>query len=187
LAWLSELAAVSDHDGNAGLAGLGADCLHGVEDAEALISDLTEDGVLAIKMGEGGEAEEELGAVGVGASVGHGEDTLTGVLSVEVLVSELGAVDGLATSAVAAGEVTALGHELRDDSVVGAALEVEGLAGLAHTLLTSAERSEVVSALGGVVEEVDDDATSGLTAAKNAEGKKKSPKSATSLAALHLA
>jgi hypothetical protein len=38
--------------------------------------------------------------VRVGAGVGHGEDTGAGVLELEVLVLELLAVDGLATSAL---------------------------------------------------------------------------------------
>lgn len=57
------------------------------------------------------------------------------MLLLEVLISELLAVDGLATGAVAAGEVTALNHELGDDAVEGAALEVEGLARAASALL----------------------------------------------------
>ena len=53
-------------------------------------------------------ANEELGSVGVGTSVGHGEQSWAGVLQLEVLVSELLAVDGLATSAVVVGEVSSL-------------------------------------------------------------------------------
>jgi len=41
-----------------------------------------------------------LAAVGVGASVGHRENTGAGVLELEVLIGKLVAVDGLATSAV---------------------------------------------------------------------------------------
>ena len=47
------------------------------------------------------------------------------MLELEVLIGELGAVDGLATSAVVVGEVTALQHELGDDTA-----EVSGLVGL---------------------------------------------------------
>jgi hypothetical protein len=42
--------------------------------------------------------------------------TGAGVLQGEVLVGELGAVDGLAASAVVVGEVTALAHEVLDDT-----------------------------------------------------------------------
>lgn len=37
--------------------------------------------------------DEELGAVGVGTSVGHGKEALLGVLELEVLVGELLTVD----------------------------------------------------------------------------------------------
>jgi hypothetical protein len=53
-------------------------------------------------------AKEELAAVGVRAAVGHGQDARAGVLQLEVLVTELTAVDGLATSAVEVLEVTTL-------------------------------------------------------------------------------
>jgi hypothetical protein len=38
--------------------------------------------------------------------VGHGQDAWAGVLELEVLIRELGPVDGLAASAIAGGEVT---------------------------------------------------------------------------------
>ena len=57
-------------------------------------------------------------------------------------------VDRLPSSAIARGEVATLAHEAGDDAVEGAALVVEGLAGLAHTLLTSAEATEVLGSLG---------------------------------------
>jgi hypothetical protein len=41
----------------------------------------------------GGGSDEELGAVGVLSSIGHGEETLLGVLQLEVLIWELVAVD----------------------------------------------------------------------------------------------
>lgn len=53
-------------------------------------------------------ADEELRTVGVGTSVSHRQNTGAGVLQGEVLVLELVAVDGLATSAIVVGEVTAL-------------------------------------------------------------------------------
>lgn len=94
--------------------------------------------------------------VRVGAGVGHGENTGTGVLELEVLIGEGLAVDGLATSTVVSGEVTTLEHELGDHTV-------EGGAGIAEALLTGAESAEVLSCLGNVIaEQLHDDAASGL-------------------------
>lgn len=53
-------------------------------------------------------ADEELGAVGVWSSVGHGQGARFGVLQGEVLIFKLVAVDGLPTSSVVVGEVTSL-------------------------------------------------------------------------------
>lgn len=74
--------------------------------------------------------DEELGAVGILASVGHGKKTRLGVLKLEVLVYDINrsvtialyilislrtceflSVDGLSASAVVLGEVTTLKHE----------------------------------------------------------------------------
>lgn len=55
-----------------------------------------------------GSADEELGAVRVGAGVGHGQDAGPRVLQDEVLVGKLLPVNGFATSAVVARKVTTL-------------------------------------------------------------------------------
>ena len=62
----------------------------------------------------------------------------------KVLVGELGAVDGLASAAVTAGEVTALEHEPRDHTVKLGALEVKGHARISIALLARAEGAKVV-------------------------------------------
>ena len=113
--------------------------LNGADDLHSL-NDLAKDDVLAIEPRGGDGGDEELRAVGVGTSVGHREEAGASVLELEVLILELGAVDGLATSAVALGEVTTLEHEVLDDAVEGRALVVEGLAGLAHALLTCVKK-----------------------------------------------
>ena len=77
----------------------GAHGLDGLDGVHAL-GHGTEHDVLAVEPGGLDGAEEELGAVGVGAGVGHGEDAGAGVLEDEVLVRELGAVDGLAAGAL---------------------------------------------------------------------------------------
>lgn len=111
----------------------------------------------------------------------------------ERLVVKLGAVDGLATSAIALGKVTTLqfsnvllascasqdvvihfararataylDHELLDDAVEDGALVVQRLARLADALLTSAEGAEVLGRLGDEVRvELHGHAASGLAA-----------------------
>lgn len=49
--------------------------------------------VVVVNVRGGGGSDEELGAVGVLSSVGHGHETLFGVLELEVLVRELSTVD----------------------------------------------------------------------------------------------
>lgn len=87
------------------------------------------------------------GSSRVGAGVGHGQETWSCVLLLEVLIAELLSVDRLASSAlgicqtlacfssltawnrtyVAASEVTTLKHELRNDSMELAALVSEAV------------------------------------------------------------
>lgn len=47
------------------------------------------------------------------------------MLELEILVGELGAIDGLAAGAIALGEVTTLDHEALDDTVEGGAFIAE--------------------------------------------------------------
>ena len=68
--------------------------------------------MLSIKPLGLGSAEEELASIGVGASIGHGENSRSSVLQGEVLILELVAVDGLATSSVVVGEVTTLNKKI---------------------------------------------------------------------------
>ena len=146
-----------------GTSGGGTDGLKSAEDVVGIVRDLAEDDVLAVEMGGGSEAEEELGAVGVWAGVGHGEDTSASVSVGEVLIVELAAVDGLATSSVTSGEVAALGHEAWDDTVELGSLEVEVLALSTHASLAGAESAEVLSGLRGVLGvKGDGDSSSGL-------------------------
>lgn len=132
-----------------------------VDDLEAL-EDLAEDNVLSVEPGGDGGGDEELRAVGVFSGVGHAcrkmfvnnpflyvclmmsqltQKVLLGVLQLEVLIRELVAVDALAASAIALGEVTALDHELLDDTVeVGALIAVALLAGSKGTEVLSSLR-----------------------------------------------
>lgn len=73
------------------------------------------------------------------------------------------AVDGLATGAVATGEVTTLEHELGDDTV-------ELGAGVTEAVLASAESTEVLGGLGDDVSaQLHDDAANGLLVDGNIE------------------
>ena len=100
----------------------------------------SENDVFTIQPGCLSGTQEKLRTVGVGASVGHGENSWTGVLQREVLVFELVSVDGFSTSSVVVGEVSALTHEVGDDSVEGGSLESE-------TLFSGAKTTEVFSCL----------------------------------------
>ena len=68
------------------------------------------------------------------------QKVLLGVLQLEVLIRELVAVDALAASAVALGEVTTLDHELLDNTVEAGAL-------VAVALLAGSKGTEVLSSL----------------------------------------
>jgi len=158
-----ELTAVGDDDGAASGTGLSTLLLDSLDDIHTL-DDLTEDDVLAIEPAGDDSGDEELTAVGVGTSVGHGKKSGLGVTHLEVLILELVAIDGLTTSAVATSEITTLKHEVGDHTVERAALVAEGLAGAANTLLTSAEAAEVLSGLGhDIAVELEDDTASRST------------------------
>lgn len=100
-----------------------------------------ENDVLVVQPAGLNSGDEELASVGVGASIGHGHDARSSVLQLEVLVSKLAAIDGLATSAVVVGEVATLAHEVGNDAVEDAAL-------VTKALLSSAQSTEVLSGLG---------------------------------------
>ena len=118
----------------------------------------------------GREAEEELGAIGVRSSVGHGEDTSSSVLVGEVFVVKSSTVDGLTATAITSREVASLGHETGNDAMELGTLEVEGLSALTNTLLASAESSEVLSSLWSVLGvEVNDDSAYALAADRHIE------------------
>ena len=76
------------------------------------LNDLSEHNMLLVKPAARHEGDEELGAVGVGASISHRKKVWLGVLHSEVLVSKLFTIDGLASSAVVLGEVSSLSHEV---------------------------------------------------------------------------
>ena len=106
---------------------------------------LTKHDMLVVEVWCGHSGDEELGAVGVGASVGHGQQARLGVSALEVLIPELAAIDGLTPSAVVLAKVTTLDHKLGNDAVEGGVLVVKGLlCGQAQPLLSSAQRTKVL-------------------------------------------
>jgi len=116
--------------------------------------DFTENDVLAIKPRSHHRGDEELGSVGVGPSIGHGQKARLSVLQLEVLIAKFIAIDRSTTSAVVGGEITALKHEPRDHAV-------EGGIRVTITLLTSREHSEVLCGLGNdTVVQCENDSTS---------------------------
>jgi len=129
-----------------------ASLLESIDDFHRLaISDFTEDDMLAIEPRGDDGGDEELGAIGVGTSIGHGQQARLGVGLLEVLIGEFLTVDGLAASTVATSEVTTLKHELRDDTM-------ELRACVAKALLTGAQSPEVLGGLWDYIivkEEVD--------------------------------
>lgn len=157
-----ELTRLVNGDLLSGLARVGTKSLNGLDNIEAL-GDLTEDNVLTIEPRSDNGGDEELGTVGVGTSVSHGEKTDLVVVLLEVLIGESSTVDRFATSTVVVGEVTTLEHELGDNTVERRTL-------VTKALLASAESAEVLSSLGNnVVVELELNATKRLAVSSNVE------------------
>lgn len=155
---------IGDHNRLRGLAGARSNLLDVLHNIQSL-DNLTEHDVLPVEPLSLGSADEELRSVGSGTGVCHGQDSWTGVLLDEVLVSELGTVDRFSSGAVPGGEVTSLTHEVRDHTVKGGSLEVERLATTTDSFLASAESTEILSGSGGDIGiKLEDDASSGLAA-----------------------
>ena len=99
-----ELATIGDVNLGLRSSGLSTKCLDLIQDFLAF-DQLTKDSVVTIQPRGLVEANEELGSVGVGTSVGHGQNTLTSVGKLEVLVGELGTIDGFTTTSITTGEI----------------------------------------------------------------------------------
>lgn len=127
---------------------MGTDGFDSLDDIHT-VNDFSEDAVLSVQPWGSNGADKELGSVGVWTSVSHGQNTRLIVLLavVQVLIGELGSVDGFSSSSVTGGEVTSLAHKLWDHTVEGGPFEVQWLSHLSHTLFTSAQSSEVSSGL----------------------------------------
>jgi len=149
--------AVGDLDGLLGAhgAGVGAHAVDGHHVLESL-GDLAEGDVLLVQEPGGADGEEELGAVGVLAAVGHGDDAAGGVGDDEVLVVEGGAVDAGAAAALLVEDVAAVEKHVLDDAVAVGVLVADLLQ--LGPLESVAESLEVKSGdWGGVAEDSDGD------------------------------
>lgn len=90
-------------------------------------------------------------------TIGHGQNSRSRVLEGEVLVGELGPVDGLSSGPVVVREVTALAHETGNHAVERRALE-------AKILFSGAEGAKVFRRLGdNIGAKLHDDASGGLS------------------------
>ena len=105
---------------------------------------LSENNMFAIKPWGLGRANEKLGTVSVGSGIGHGQNSRSGVLQLEVFVLELVAVNGFSTSSIVVGEISTLTHEVGDHAVESGAF-------IAETLLSSAESTEILSRFGDYI------------------------------------
>ena len=97
--------------------------------------------------------DEELRTVGVGTSIGHGQQTRTSVLQLEVLIGELFAVNAFASSTISVGEITTLNHEAGNNTVENGVFVVERLARFTNALFTSTQSTEVFDSLGNSLTE----------------------------------
>jgi len=112
----SELPAVRNDDGQRWLMVLRLDDGDIVDLGEdrAAIDNGAKDDVLAVQPLARAEGDEKLRAVGVGATVGHGEHKRARVLECKVLVVKHRAIDREATGAVVVLNVATLRHEAID-------------------------------------------------------------------------
>lgn len=123
------------------------------------LKNLPEHDMAAVEPRGDGGGDEELAAIGVFARVGHAEKPLLAVLELEVLIREFVAVDGLparacqncqcvvrlapilrSRRAIAPCEVSALNHEVFNDTV-------EGRAFISEVFLARSQSTEVFCGL----------------------------------------
>lgn len=152
------------------LALLGAALLNRLDNVHSL-DDNTEGDVVSVQPGSGSlrirrnrdfhGGDEKLGTVRVRARVRHGDDALTVVLDLEVLVVELLSVDAFTARSGARREVSlrshdlsisyALNHEVGNNAMEHRSLVREGISLLSDTVLSRAETDEVLHGDGNDV------------------------------------
>mmetsp|Transcript_23084 Transcript_23084/g.32566 ORF Transcript_23084/g.32566 Transcript_23084/m.32566 type:complete len:203 (+) Transcript_23084:478-1086(+) len=115
-AFFFKLAAVCDDNlglGGSTLRALAFDSLDNVH----TVDDFAKHAVFSVQVWGSNGSNEELGTVGMGSSVGHGQQARGTVLQLEVFVAELAAVNRFTASTISTRKVTSLKHEPRDDAM----------------------------------------------------------------------
>lgn len=141
------------------------DCLNGSLTA----ADSSKNDVSAIKPSSGNSGDEELRTIGVGTSISHGQAEGL-VLELEVFVFEAPAIDGTASGTVRVGEISALDHEVGNDSVENGVLVTVDQS-IFINVSTLAELYEVLHCLGShFSEQVNDNLAVVSTADFDAQG-----------------
>lgn len=138
-----KLTALSDHTHLSRISAGRSDLFQRTESLKARVH-LTKHNMIPIEVRAWHRGDEELGAVGVGAAVGHGEQPWGGVRDGKPLIFEFSTIYRLATRASARLEVTALRHEPRNHTMKDRALVMQRQALCASALFTSAESAEVL-------------------------------------------
>lgn len=106
-----------DGDLGRGTARAAAGSLDSLENLHRVIGNLSEDDMTAVEPGSSNGGDKELRAVGVWASVSHGEDTGANVLQLEVLIVERLNPLGVSIGIDVLLNITTLNHEVGDDTV----------------------------------------------------------------------
>merc|ERR1719323_7937 len=141
-----QLPAVSNDDGFRRASTLRSDGFNFLDHVHAL-HDLSEHDVLAVQPASGHGAEKELGSIRPRASVRHGQHAGAIMPQLEILVLELHSIDRLPACSVASGEISALTHETRNDTVKAAPLEMQRFPRLSDALLSSTESAKILRGL----------------------------------------
>ena len=111
--------------------------------------DLPEDNVFAIEVRCLDVGDEELGGVGVGASVGHGQQVRFGEGHHEILIFEFATIDGITARAISFGDVATLSHEIVDDAMESSSLVAERLSsGSVNGVFSITKLDKVLHSLG---------------------------------------
>lgn len=159
---LFEFSTVSDGDPFGGFSRARAKCLYLLHHLNPILH-TTKHHVPPIQPFRFNCTDKELGAIGVGPSVGHGENTWSSVLQFEVLIRKSGAVDGLPASAIVVGEVSTLTHKLWDDSVEDGTF-------ITITMFSCTQSPEVLCCFGNNISiQLEGDSPQGLVIRGNVE------------------